>query len=386
MGDWRDDEREKLKDRATGKFYKPQEGDNNVRFFPNMKDKQGRPWIEYPVHYNVGPDGKTVTCGVDLENEGDCYVCNKLAKLEASGKAGKRRAYDMRRVIVMAAQVAYSYGDSTKLRGPCIWSRNIGGADTLDAKIISLLTDRKHVVYDPKKGYIVHFERTGTSKKRTRYQPFVIDEEPSEIPSKLLKLAKPFDELIYDYDEKYAKAAYLGRPYERDEEDEDEDEPKSKKRGRDEEDEDEDEVDTEDEEDSEEDDEPKKKKKSKSKDEDEDEDEDGDEEEESPKKKKKSKSKDEDEEDPEEDEDDEPKKKKKSKSKDEDEDEDEADSSDGDEDEDEAPKKKKKSKSKDEDEDEVDEEVDEDEEDEEVDEEADEDEDEAPKKKAKKKK
>jgi hypothetical protein len=312
--DWKDAEREKLKDRSAGKFFRMEEGDNNIRWFPYMA-KQGkpsgkRPWVEYAVHYNVGPDERVVTCGVGMDGEGDCYICNKNEQLTSSGnKAKMKRADHQQRVVQIATQVAFSYGDSDKLKGPVLWPVRKGSTrKALDAKIIACLTNRKVNVYDAKEGYIVHCERIGKGKKNTTYEPFVIDDEPTEIPSKLLKLAKPFSELIYEYDEAYAKAAYLGKPFEReddddDDEDDDREERKSKKRDRDEDDEDEDEDESdedesdESEDDSDEDDEdekPNKKSKKSKRDDEEDDDE--------PKskkkaKKKKSKSEDDDDED-----------------------------------------------------------------------------------------
>ena len=402
---WREAARDRLREKKIGSWFKLAEGDNVIRILPNALDKKKQPpkrvFKEYNVHWNVGPNGKKCTCGIDLKTgEGDCYLCKKVAKLAKSkSRSDRKQADSMKQTPEMAMQIATIPQGSKKMVGPTLWQLREGSsADSIDSKILQVIGDRKRIVSDPRKGYNFTVERIG-QMKRTKYMPPVLDDEPSEVPAAILKKLKPFEELIPEYNEEWQKKCYYGREKEEDKRDDDDEEDertmrkKSKsKKSRDEdediddeEQEDDDDVDDDDEDDD--DDEPKKKKKkvvkkSKSKKDDDDDDEDEDEDD----------SEDDDDED---DDDDEPKKKKaakkkvvkkKSKKDDDDDDDDEDDEEEDDDDDDEPPKKKKKvvakKKSKSKKDDDDDEDEDEDEEDDE--EEEDDDDDEPPKKKKKK--
>lgn len=417
MSDWRESARDRVKEKSRGNYYSFKEGESVIRILPNALDKKGkppkRPYKEYAVHWGIGPNNRKATCGIDFRTgEGRCWICKKNAKLEASSNKGHRkRAEAMKAKPVLGLQIGYFEEGSKKMFGPVLCEVNEGRSrDALDAKIMARIGDKRRIISDPRKGYNLEIERVGTGRRNTSWPKVDLAEDPSEVPSSVLKKIKPFSELVFPYDEEWQKACYYGREEELMNKDNEEDERTMKKKKKRDEDEDEelDEMDEDEESDDEDDDEdekPKKKKKKSKKSDDEDEDEDSDDEDDE------SDDEDEDSDDEDEDEDDEdehPKKKKKKSKKskrDEDEDEDEDDDEDSDdddedsddedddedEDEDEKPKKKSKSKSKkkksksgDEDEDEDEDDEDSDDEDSD-DEDEDDDEDEKPKKKSKSK-
>ncbi len=407
MSDYREQARARVKDKSTGDRFKLVEGDNLIRILPNALDKKGKapkpPYKEYNKHYNVGVGEKSrsVICGKDVGGDGECWLCDRIEADSKSEKKQKRvRADAMKSVAHCAFQIAYMDRDTEKLRGPVIFNVTEGKSNkSLDARLLGLLGNQRKMIADPIKGYNIHIERTGTGRTDTRYGSPDLDEEPTPVPSKILEKLKSFSELIPEYSEKFAKAAYYGEDPNEEEDDEDVDKDDdddddddsnkkgkkkmakaSKKRKHDDEDEDIDEeedddvTEDDDDDDDDDDDEPKKKgkskdkkksKKSKDDDDDEDEEEEDDEEEESD-------DDDEEEESDDDDEEDEPKKKskkssvkKKSKKDEDDEDDDDEDDEDDD-DEDEKPKKKsKKSKDDDDDDEDEEEEDDDDEEDEE---------------------
>jgi len=391
--DWREEANQRYKDKASKGRFKLVEGENTLRILPRMKAKSKVPFLEYLVHREVGPNKRFVRCGKTISGEGECWLCDhKIPSLEKSESSAKQKmAASLQPKEQFVVQVAVVDSDSGKMTGPYLWTVSTGGARSLAARLLGVLRSTKRDYIDPEKGYNLTIERTGTGKMDTVYGAPTPDEEPSEVPEKILNKAKPFSELIPAYSEEQQKAAYFGQDDRdagggRSSEEEEEPVRKKGKKKRDEEDETEDEeTEDESEEEETEDDEieekPKKKKGKKDADE---EDEDESEEEES-------------EEDESEDEDEEPVKKGKKKKKDDDEEdeeseeeeetEDDTEETEDDEEEEERPKKGKKKKDADEeDEDEESGEEEEESEDEEETEESEDEEDDEPKAKKKKKK
>ena len=341
--DWRTEAAERYKDKQKGGRFKLAEGENTLRILPRVKSKSTVPFYEYLVHREVGPNKRFVRCGKKIDGSGECWLCDhKIPALEKSGSSQKHKmAAALQPKEQFVVQVGSVDPDSGKMSGPYLWTVSTGGARSLAARLLGVLRSTKRDYIDPEKGYNLTIERTGTGMTDTVYGAPTPDEEPTEVPEKILNKAKPFSELIPAYSEEQQKAAYFGQDdrEERSSRSEEDDSVKKKKKKREEEEETEDEETEEEEEETEDEDEeeaPKKKKKKKDADEEEEETEDeeeeetedeDEEEEETPKKKKKKKSEDEDEdeesgeeeeetEDEEEeieDEEDEPKKKKKKK-------------------------------------------------------------------------
>lgn len=333
MGDWRDNARQRLKDKQSKGRFKLDVGENTLRILPNARGAERSPFFEYYIHREVGPNKRFLRCGKKVPDAvGDCWLCDRLIpKLEASGnKAKLARAAALERKEQFVVQVAVLDTDSNKYKGPYLWAVSTGGAKSLAAGLLRLFQSKKRDYADPKKGYNLTIDRTGTGMTDTRYGPPTPDEEPSKVPSDILGKLKKFSDLVPGYSEEEQKAAYFGRDRE--------DDADTKRKGRDEEEEEEEleedeESESETEEEEEGDDVKKKKNKKKKKpsaDEEEEEDEHVGEEEE------------EETESEEEEEEEAPKKKKKKKPAEEEEEEEEPEPEEEEEEEEEKPKKKKK--------------------------------------------
>lgn len=394
MGDWRDKAKERLKEKMKKGRFKLGEGETTLRILPNARGADKTPFFEYYTHSDVGPNKRFMRCGKKIDDSGDCWICdNLIPKLRKSGnKAKVRRAEALEKKAQFVVQIAVLDTDTSKYTGPFLWAVSSGGAKSLAANVLRVLQSKKRDYVDPKKGYNLTIERTGTGKTDTRYGPLIPDEDSSKVPEKILAKLKTFSELVPGYSEEEQKAAYFGREEEEPDEKE-EDEGTEKDEGDEEEEETEEESEEEEESEDEEEEKPKGKKKKKKPSEDEEEEKPEEEEEEEG-----SSDEEEEEEEPEEDEEEEEKpkgKKKKKKPADEEEEEEEEPeeeeeeegSGDEEEEEEEKPKgkKKKKKPSEDEEEDEhVGDEEEEEESEPEEEEEEPEEEEERPKKKKKK--
>lgn len=354
--DWRQEAQERYKEKQQQGRFKLVEGENTIRILPRIGSKKSQaPFFEYLVHRDVGPNKRFVRCGKNLHGDGECWLCDKkIPDLESSGKSSKRQlAASLQAKEQFVVQVASVDPDSGKMTGPFLWAVSTGGARSLSARLLGVLKTPKRDYVDPVKGYNMTIERTGTGMRDTIYGQIITDEEPSEVPEKLLAKAKPFSSYVPAYSEEQQKAAYFGRDEKAEAADDEEEERDAEVETEEDEeeegrpapaDEDEEEGAEPDEESEEDEDTPKKKKRPVDEDE---------EEEETPKSKKKKVEVDEDEgAEPEPDEDDEdeaPKAKKKKKASEDDEEEEAAEEDeeegggeeDADEEDEDAPKSKK---------------------------------------------
>src|SRR5215831_184959 len=101
MADWREEGRQRQKEKSEGAQIKMGEGANCVRVLPDKKDilpngKVGpkgcthKPYREYNVHYGVGPDERTLACGYSIKGDGSCWLCDsKIPELEETGSPKK---------------------------------------------------------------------------------------------------------------------------------------------------------------------------------------------------------------------------------------------------------------------------------------------------------
>ncbi len=339
--DWRDEAKSRVADKLQGKSFRLQEGRNTLRILPPYRAIQKdnfskyKPYSEYLIHKNVGPDKRIVRCGKDIDTgEGECFLCDEIIEryLKSGKKSKKEITKNIRQQEQMYMLVARWDKNIEALKGPLpFYVPGGSGATSLAVKLVGLIANSPRHYDHPTKGYNLSITRTGMEWNNTRYGSPEPDEEPSTVPKSILRKIKPFDEVIPQYDEEFQRASFYGEKTSSSadkrkfKEEEDDAMPMKKKKKKT--DDDDDIV-------------SKKSKKKKKKDEDEDEEEidddedeeaDDDEEEDKPKKKKGKKKV--------------VKKKKKAKDDDdEDEEEDDEDEEEDDEDEDEPVKKKKKKK------------------------------------------
>ncbi len=210
-------------------WFKLKEGDNTFRILPTPESKKSPGlWLEYNVHRDVGPRKAVVRCGKDPQtNEGDCWLCDTMIpKLRKKGAEARASALDSKPVfLVQVAKVVIGDDEVPKFSGPFLFNPSKGVAGQL---LSSVFGSKKRTYEDPKKGYNITLSRTGTTKNDTRYGVLESDDEPSQVPSDLIKKLKAFSELkeVPGYDEAKQKAAYQGLDNVPDDEDEEETESK----------------------------------------------------------------------------------------------------------------------------------------------------------------
>jgi hypothetical protein len=190
------------------------EGSNCLRVVPTPAGKTSPEVVmEYQVHYEVGPNKITCTCGHAPDKKGHCYLCDKKKKeLVKAGKQGRAEKLEPKLVTVVQASIVTEDDGKLNFSKAKIW-RPTG--KTAGALLTQILASKKRDYVDPKKGYNINIERTGTSYKETRYGPIEPDDESTRVPSSVLEDLKPFDQIIPAYDEDQQKAAYAGKEYKR---------------------------------------------------------------------------------------------------------------------------------------------------------------------------
>lgn len=190
------------------------EGDNCLRVLPTPAGKTSPEVVmEYQVHYEVGPNKVTCRCGHEPgSDDGDCWLCDKKAEeLRKAGKAGRaEKLAPSVCVVVMASVVTEDDDGKIEFGKPKPWRPSGKVAGTLMTQI---LASKKRDYVHLKKGYNINISRTGSGFKDTRYGPIEPDDEPSKVPSAIVKLLKPFDAVINEYNEDQQKAAYAGKEY-----------------------------------------------------------------------------------------------------------------------------------------------------------------------------
>lgn len=229
---WRDEARERVKEKQQGNTIKLVEGANCLRIIPNKKDLMPdgnlnpkgilhKPYVEFRVHRNVGPDKVLCGCGIDIEGKGACWLCQrKLPELEGTNVRSKvLRAQEMQVQEQFLVQASRFDPDTQKFTPPKPWWVSTGSgipgrsSQSLAVRVHGKIAGSKKDYIDPVKGYNLNVERTGTSMK-TRYPDVEGDDAPSKVPLPVLAAAKPLSDFVPRYDEEAMKAAYFGRPKE----------------------------------------------------------------------------------------------------------------------------------------------------------------------------
>jgi hypothetical protein len=197
-----------------GRFTAP-EGRHEIRVLETPADKERKSpalYLEYLVHYKVGPNKRTARCGNEpgQTKHRRCWLCRKIAQLEQEGRTAK--AAEMAPQQKLAVQVAVKDPDSGDMVGPLLWEMPVGkSADSIGYKIKGVISSDRRNYTDHKRGYNIHFRRIGQMLK-TKYEDFEADDHHSKVPSGIVKQLKPFvDAGIYQYDEQWQKDAYYGR-------------------------------------------------------------------------------------------------------------------------------------------------------------------------------
>ena len=210
---WKDKADDELKKPRKGGSWKLKEGENEIRVLPTKlkkKDKEPAVYHVNNIHTNVGPEKRVVTCGKDANGNGDDWLCDKQIPkdAESDSKSKRKRAETMKPKEVFTLQIGYMEGK--KMRGPEPFSMNMGGKKSLAYKILKVLANPRYDCTDLKKGRNIIIEREGTGMA-TVYSAPTIAEDKTEVPEKIIKQMKTFEEMIPMYDEDRQKTAYFGK-------------------------------------------------------------------------------------------------------------------------------------------------------------------------------
>ena len=225
MVSWKEKARQRLKEWKQGDTFRLAEGENVFRILPNKRGLEYAPYIEFRVHRNVGPDQGFVRCGIDMDGNGDCWLCKKLEELSKSKDPARRlQAKAAAAREQMLVQVAPYDPETGQFGKPKPWWIPTGGPRSLAVTILSLLASSKRSYYDPVKGYNITIERTGQGPRNTRYGTPIPDDEPTRVPKEILAQMKYLEDYVPPYDPEEQKAIFYGRTRTPDEVEEYEDE------------------------------------------------------------------------------------------------------------------------------------------------------------------
>lgn len=215
---WREETSARVKEKKAGNSYTMDPGDNTFRIMPHKKGSNFRPYIEFRIHRDVGPEKQWVMCGKNIRGEGKCWVCDKLiVDLESSQSEQKRAmAKKMRPQDQLLLQVSPLDAKTRKFLAPKAYWAPYSGGKSLGVAILARLGDvHRTAIDDPKKGRNLTVERTGQLLK-TRYGTLLVDEEPSEVPANILSMIKPIEDLLPKYNPKRQLAAWKGEKFQDD--------------------------------------------------------------------------------------------------------------------------------------------------------------------------
>lgn len=230
MPGWRDEAKERVKEKSQGSSIKIVEGQNCVRVLPDKKDIRPngylnpkgcvhRPYREFRVHYDIGPDKVKLGCGHDIDGGGKCWLCDvKIPELESSESSAKRGlAQKIRAKEQFVVNASVFDPDTKKFSAAKAWWISTGSGipgrqgESLAVRIFARISAGKKDYVDPVKGYNINITRTGTMLK-TRYPEIESDENSSSVPAQILVSMKSLDSVLPVYDEEEQKSAYFGRP------------------------------------------------------------------------------------------------------------------------------------------------------------------------------
>lgn len=222
--------KERAEARASGSWFKLKEGENCFRILPTPPSGDlEAPFVEYNMHRDVGPRKLGVRCGVDpVSREGKCWLCD--VKIPALRKKGhETRAAALAPKPVFLIQVAKVDGEDMK--GPFLFTPAKTLADQL---LTACFANTRRSVVDPKKGYNLYVQRSGTGRNDTRYGSPEYDAKPTMVPKSILAKLLSFDDLkeVPKYSAAKQQAVYAGRDVVDEVDEEEEDDmptPKSRK-------------------------------------------------------------------------------------------------------------------------------------------------------------
>jgi hypothetical protein len=217
--------------------FKPQVGDNAIRFLPaTWDDTEDTPIdISYPVwcHKFVGPDKSTYLCPRKMSG-GPCAICDEAQESRDAGEEEEAKKLEVAKLYV--AWIIDRKGDDDM---PILYLISW----TIDKDLAALRLGKQNKllqIENPDVGYDVSFKRTGQGMK-TRYSAWAIDREETaitddeDLQQEILDYITehPIPDVLNQHDNAYLEKVMSGTSSEKDEDDDDDDEKPRKRRGKD---------------------------------------------------------------------------------------------------------------------------------------------------------
>ena len=144
------------------KMFKPNDGDNIIRFLPPTWEKPEHWGYDIHVHFGIGPDRQAYLCLHKMKGEA-CPICEERAQAIKDGDDAYAKELEPKRRVLV-----YLVDRDHEKEGIQAWSMPW----TLDRDIIKVTSDKRSGevlnVDDPDQGYDVEFEKKG-AKDRTEY-------------------------------------------------------------------------------------------------------------------------------------------------------------------------------------------------------------------------
>lgn len=197
----------------TGGWFKPGEQKYRVRLLNTPGDKERRSpaiFAEYQVHRNIGPNKRWGRCGNLPGKSGHCWLCKKVAKLEAEGRT--KEAAKLKPQLMIAVNIMVWDSETEEWTGPLLWENGQGkSAKAMGYKLVNLISNEKRDYVSDKRGYAFEFRRKGTGVN-TDWGDIDPDDKRTEVPKPILKKLVPFaDSSLSKYREEWLKDSYYGR-------------------------------------------------------------------------------------------------------------------------------------------------------------------------------
>lgn len=157
------------------KFFKPKDGDNNIRILPPTWDGANHYGFDLHVHYQIGPDKGSFVCVNETFGKHDCVICKERFKASANGDEEYAKSLKPSRRVAV-----YLIDRDKEEEGPKIWPMPWTVDEDIASRSKSKKTGQIYNVDDPDEGYDISFQKKGKGVT-TKYETIDLDRESSDL-------------------------------------------------------------------------------------------------------------------------------------------------------------------------------------------------------------
>lgn len=191
------------------KSWKPNEGENRVRFLPATWPEARHFGLDVKVHYGVGPDENSYLC-LRKHGDGQCPICEEYDRARREDKSDEEY---LRQLEAKSRVLVYLVDRDNERDGVQAWMMPWG----LDKDITKISQDKETrevlTIDHPEDGYDVTFDRTGKGIK-VKYEGVSISRRPSPLGrEEWLEFAmdNPLPDQLQTYDYDHVSKAFGGQ-------------------------------------------------------------------------------------------------------------------------------------------------------------------------------